>query len=67
MTQTAPSADPQIALLRHTLATVAYRGAKALRGVPDDFPTFKAGPKTRTPARNPRAPQRSIRLGSDAM
>jgi len=50
MTQPAPSADPQIALLRHTLATVAYRGAKALRGVPDDFPTFKAGPKTRTPA-----------------
>ena len=49
MTQVAPTADPQIALLRHTIATVAYRGAKALRGVPDDFPTFKAGPKTRTP------------------
>jgi hypothetical protein len=41
--------DPQIALLRHTLASVAYRGAKALRGAPANFATFKAGPKTRTP------------------
>jgi hypothetical protein len=43
------SNDPQIALLRHTLASVAYRGSKALRGAPADFANFKAGPKTRTP------------------
>jgi hypothetical protein len=49
MTSPATTNDPQIALLRHTLATVAYRGAKAIRGVPDDFAAFKAGPKTRTP------------------
>ena len=41
--------ESQIALLRHTLATVAYRGGKALRGVPEGFAGFKAGPKTRTP------------------
>jgi hypothetical protein len=41
--------NSEIALLRHTLATVAYRAGKALRGVPEDFPKFKAGPKTRTP------------------
>jgi hypothetical protein len=47
-TPTAPT-GPEIALLRHTLATVAYRGGKALRGAPADFAGFKAGPKTRTP------------------
>jgi hypothetical protein len=41
--------DSQTALLRHALATVAYRGGKALRGVPEGFAGFKAGPKTRTP------------------
>lgn len=37
-------------LLRHALATVAYRGGKALRGAPDHFGTFHIGDKTRTPA-----------------
>jgi len=37
-------------LLRHTLATLAYRGAKAVRGAPPEFAGFRAGPKTRTPA-----------------
>ena len=46
---TSPS-DPNIPLLRHTLATLAYRGGKALRGAPADFAEFKAGPATRTPA-----------------
>jgi hypothetical protein len=46
----AESPDPQIALLRHTLATVAYRAGKALRGTPPEFDAFKAGPNTRTPA-----------------
>ena len=37
-------------LLRHTVATVAYRGGKALRGAPDSFAEFKIGEKPRTPA-----------------
>ena len=36
-------------LLRHTVATLAYRAAKATRGAPDAFATFKAGPTSRTP------------------
>jgi hypothetical protein len=44
------SPDPARQLLRHTLATVAYRGGKALRGAPDHFDTFHIGDKTRTPA-----------------
>ena len=35
--------------LRHATATIAYRGAKTLRGAPPEFANFKAGPKTRTP------------------
>jgi hypothetical protein len=49
MTSAAATADPELALLRFTVASVAYRGAKALRGVPDNFAEFEAGPKTRTP------------------
>lgn len=37
-------------MLRHTLATLAYRGAKALRGAPKSFASFKASETTRTPA-----------------
>jgi hypothetical protein len=37
-------------LLRHTLATVAYRGGKALRGAPASFAVFRAGPSSRAPA-----------------
>ena len=37
-------------LLRHAVATVAYRGGKALRGAPDTFAEFKIGEKPRTPA-----------------
>ena len=40
---------PQRELLRHTLATVAYRGAKVLRGAPPDFGAMRLGPGTRTP------------------
>jgi hypothetical protein len=36
-------------LLRHTVATLAYRGGKALRGAPDGFAQFRAGDATRTP------------------
>ena len=35
--------------LRHATATIAYRGAKAIRGAPPGFAHFKAGPTTRTP------------------
>ena len=42
--------DGKRELLRHTLATIAYRGGKALRGAPDDsFATFQASPASRTP------------------
>lgn len=36
--------------LRHAVATVAYRGGKALRGAPGTFAGFRASPGTRTPA-----------------
>jgi hypothetical protein len=36
-------------LLRHTVATVAYRGGKALRGAPAEFGDYQAGPGGRTP------------------
>jgi hypothetical protein len=36
-------------MLRHTLATLAYRGGKALRGAPDGFAAFDATPGGRTP------------------
>jgi hypothetical protein len=36
-------------LLRHTLATVAYRGGKAVRDAPASFAEFKVGDSSRTP------------------
>ena len=44
------STDSNRQLLRHTVATVAYRAGKALRGSPDHFSSFHIGDKTRTPA-----------------
>ena len=41
--------DPARQLLRHTLATLAYRGGKALRGAPDSFCKLKASADSRTP------------------
>ena len=41
--------DDARALLRHTLATLAYRAGKALRGAPPSFADFHAGPGSRTP------------------
>jgi hypothetical protein len=43
-------ADTKREMLRHTVATLAYRGAKAVRGAPESFASFKASPTTRTPA-----------------
>jgi hypothetical protein len=42
--------DGKSSPLRHTLATLAYRGGKALRGAPAEFAEFHAGLTTRTPA-----------------
>ena len=37
-------------MLRHTLATLAYRAGKALRGAPEEFAQYKAAESSRTPA-----------------
>ncbi len=41
--------DSARTLLRHTLATIAYRGSKTLRGATDSFANFRNGPTSRTP------------------
>ena len=43
------SADDQRALLRHIVATLAYRAAKVLRDVPPGFAEFSNGPTMRVP------------------
>lgn len=40
------TADPKTELLRHTLATLAYRGGKAVRNAPTDFANFSGGGRT---------------------
>src|SRR5437660_10771445 len=42
--------DDKRQLLRHTVATIAYRGGKVLRDAPVDFANFRASEKTRTPS-----------------
>ena len=42
--------DPAREMLRHTVATLAYRGAKAIRGAPDGFGDFQASPTSRKPS-----------------
>src|SRR6184192_3524463 len=44
------TSDTKREMLRHTVATLAYRGSKAVRGAPDSFASFKASETTRTPA-----------------
>jgi hypothetical protein len=41
--------DPKRDLLRHSLATLAYRGGKAVRNAPEGFDDFQAGEGVRTP------------------
>ena len=49
MTANEPQADVGArSMLRHTVATLAYRGAKALRGAPAGFSGFRAGASSRT-------------------
>jgi len=43
------NSDQKREMLRHTVATLAYRGAKAVRGASDSFASFKASDTTRTP------------------
>jgi hypothetical protein len=43
------SSDPQRDLLRHTLATLAYRAAKVLRAAPPDFAAFRPTEGCHTP------------------
>jgi hypothetical protein len=43
------ASDPSRQLLRHTVATLAYRGAKVVRGAPAGFADFRAFDGTRTP------------------
>lgn len=42
--------DTKRAMLRHCLATLAYRGGKVLRNAPADFADYRASESTRTPA-----------------
>ena len=42
--------DSQIEMLRHTVATLAYRGGKVLRDAPEEFADFRAALDVRTPA-----------------
>jgi len=37
-------------MLRHTVATLAYRAGKALRGAPESFADYRADATSRTPA-----------------
>ena len=41
--------DPKRELLRHALATLSYRGGKAIRNAPEGFSTFHAGEGVRSP------------------
>lgn len=43
------NSDPKRELLRHTVATLAYRGGKAIRNPPAGFAEFRACDSTRTP------------------
>lgn len=43
------SSDSSRQFLRHTVATLAYRGCKAVKGAPETFGEFHASLDTRTP------------------
>jgi len=42
--------DPKRELLRHMVATIAFRGRVAIREAPDDFAGLRVTPETRSPA-----------------
>ena len=43
------STDSARALLRHMVATLAYRASKAVRGAPGEFASFRVSPTSRAP------------------
>jgi hypothetical protein len=47
---TPSTSNAGVELFRHALATLAYRGGKAVRGAPPDFGGFRSSDTTRTPA-----------------
>ena len=49
MTHPVPPMPDGRQLLRHTLATLAYRASKAVRGAPASFSTFRVAEGSRTP------------------
>jgi hypothetical protein len=49
MTEPSNAADSNRTLLRHSLATIAYRGGKAVRNAPAGFADFHANADVRTP------------------
>jgi hypothetical protein len=42
--------DGTLEMLRHTVATLAYRGGKAMRGAPAEFARYRSASDSRTPA-----------------
>jgi hypothetical protein len=44
-----PTKDPARQLIRHVVATLAYRTGKTLRNAPDSFGSYRASEQTRTP------------------
>jgi hypothetical protein len=44
------ASDPGRELFRHTVATLAYRGGKTLRGAPAEFAGYRVHETSRTPA-----------------
>ncbi|HKO62270.1 MAG TPA: hypothetical protein VJV03_13990 [Pyrinomonadaceae bacterium] len=44
------SLDPKVAMLRHLVATVVYRGGVALLNAPDNFAAFRINQEVRSPA-----------------
>jgi hypothetical protein len=44
------TSEPKRELLRHAVATVAYRGGKTVRNAPENFAGFQAHAEARTPA-----------------
>jgi hypothetical protein len=49
MTNSPAASDDKRELLRHTVATLAYRGGKAVKNAPPEFKDFRVGDGTRTP------------------
>jgi hypothetical protein len=43
--------DPKREVLRHALATLAYRGGKAIRNAPSEFADFRCGDTVRSPGK----------------